>query len=279
MRIATFGVVLLAAANATSQAWATDIARPLYKAPPVPVSANTGWAGFYIGAHGGYAWGDPSLDFDPSQVPLPDGGHISGFAPASPFTLSATPKGAFGGLQVGYNWQLGRTVFGIETDASLAIAGGQRAEADFTNKFRQFGAKSLTIGNVSLESRLRAFGTVRGRLGYASQNVLVYATGGLAWERIENTVTAAAETTQDGDGSVDVIGKFNNSKTLRETAFGYAVGGGLEVALDAHWSARGEYMFLGFPDHRQTLNEVSPATTLSSGLDLHIVRAGLSYRF
>jgi outer membrane immunogenic protein len=279
MRIATFGVVLLAAASATNQVWATDIATPVYKAPPVPVSANTDWAGFYIGAHGGYAWGDPTLDFDPAQVPLPESGPITGFAPASPFTLSSTPKGAFGGLQLGYNWQFGRTVYGIETDVSLANAGGQRAERDFTNQFRLFSAQSRTIGNVSLESRLRVFGTVRGRLGYASHNVLVYATGGLAWERIENTVTAAGETTQDSDSSVNFVGSFNNSQSLRETLFGYAVGGGLEIALDAHWSARGEYMFLGFPDHRRTLNEVSPAATLSSGLDLHIVRAGLSYRF
>ena len=170
MRIATFGVVLLAAANATSQAWATDIARPLYKAPPVPVSANTGWAGFYIGAHGGYAWGDPSLDFDPSQVPLPDGGHISGFAPASPFTLSATPKGAFGGLQVGYNWQLFKaaalsTLLGVGSE--LGSTTGTGGNSDVIIALRRGSSDSLNqIGQKVVQRNLNIQPTLTIRPGF-----------------------------------------------------------------------------------------------------------------
>jgi hypothetical protein len=91
--------------------------------------------GPYIGGNLGYGWGDVS-------------------------NSGAKPSGVLGGLQVGYNWQNGAWVAGIEGDLQLNAADDTFAPWKFSNPW---------------------FGTVRGRIGYAFNNVLLYGTGGLAF--------------------------------------------------------------------------------------------------
>jgi outer membrane immunogenic protein len=125
---------------------------PVQQAPTyftkAPV-AVAGWTGPYIGVHAGYGWGS----FDTS---VPE---------------SLEPKGGFGGIQSGYNWQLSRNwVVGVEADSS-------------------WGSINQTVGATNVD--IDATGTVRARLGYAMNNVLFYGTGGLAWAHADS-VTAAA---------------------------------------------------------------------------------------
>jgi outer membrane immunogenic protein len=124
-------------------------------APAYPVKApvySTGWTGSYIGVHGGYAWGS----FDT----------LTGAGAAS-----LDPKGGFGGIQTGYNWQPTRNwVIGLESDSS-------------------WGSINQTVGATNVD--VDAMGTVRARLGYAMNNILFYGTGGLAWAHADS-VTAGA---------------------------------------------------------------------------------------
>lgn len=104
--------------------------------------AVAGWNGPYIGVHAGYGWG--SLD-------------------SSPIAILDDARGAFGGIQSGYNWQLSRNwVVGLEGDTS-------------------WGSIDQSIGANNVE--IDALGTARARLGYTTGNILFYATGGLAWAR------------------------------------------------------------------------------------------------
>jgi outer membrane immunogenic protein len=130
---------------------------PVYKAPAV---APFGWAGLFIGAHGGFA-------------------RLSESATAVPFGSSLHAGGGFGGGQIGYNTYLtGNWVLGSVLDLSA----GDLARS----------APRLATVAAEASSRIDYFGTARARLGYAFDHWLPYATAGTAWahNRFSNIVTA-----------------------------------------------------------------------------------------
>ena len=86
-------------------------------ASPVPQLAAPGWAGFYLGIHGGYGWGDNN--FSQTVFPVPPFAAVQGFK----------SQGAIYGAQAGYNWQFGRAVTGLEIDFSAANISGSSATA------------------------------------------------------------------------------------------------------------------------------------------------------
>jgi outer membrane immunogenic protein len=205
--VAIASVVLCAAAS--SGAWAADLGPYKPYNPPAPAPAPyvepAIWEGAYIGVNGGYGWSN------------------SGATDAD---------GAFGGGQIGYNWQRGRLVFGIEGD------------------FQGSDINSSNSGLVG--SDMDWFSTVRGRVGLANGPLLIYGTGGVAFADITNRFTVV----EDSD-----------------TKTGYAVGGGLEYAFAPNWSAKAEYLFLGFGD------DTVAGTTIKVDDDVHTARVGLNYHF
>jgi outer membrane immunogenic protein len=145
--------------------------------------------------------------------------------------LTGEPSGIAGGVQAGYNWQFGQLVLGGEADIQGSAAEDTFAAYKFSNPW---------------------FGTVRGRLGYALSNVLLYATAGLGY----------------GGGRLVIAGLSED-----QTHFGWTGGGGIEMGLTANWSAKAEYLFISLSDKTYVL---SGAT---SGIDSHLVRFGVNYRF
>jgi outer membrane immunogenic protein len=203
------------AALGMAPAIAADLpARTYTKAPaiaPLPT-----WAGFYIGAMGGYA----SEDGD------------NGI------------KGGFGGGTVGYNWQSGIYVFGIEADAA-------GADISATANFPGFSA----------EDKLRALGTVRGRVGFTYQQVLFYGTGGFAW----------ADERASGAG-------LGVSLSETKTRTGWTAGGGMEVMFAPHWSVKGEYLYRSF-DSENFFAGTIPGGIDSGKLNIHSGQVGVNYHF
>ena len=129
--------------------WGPAQAPTYFTKAPVQVA---GWTGPYIGVHGGYGWGS----FDT----------VGAFTPQS-----QDPKGGFGGIQSGYNWQLSRNwVVGVEGDSS-------------------WGSISQNAGGINVD--IDAMGSVRTRLGYAMNNLLFYGTGGLAWAHADSVTNVA----------------------------------------------------------------------------------------
>ena len=143
--LASAGLCVL---SAFAPAMAADLAAaPRYtKAPEAPLAVYN-WTGFYIGGFGGYASENTSVG----------------------------PKmsGGFGGGTLGYNWQTGNIVFGLEADG-----GGADVNA------------STAAGGITGTSRIDALGTVRGRIGIAVDKVLFYGTGGYAWA--DNKISLSA---------------------------------------------------------------------------------------
>ena len=133
------------------------------------------WAGFYIGAHGGYGWGRHDFGEVVSLTPLQTLGDIDF-------------RGWVAGGQAGYNWQYGRWVAGFEVDGSATRICGES-----TPFVQNLGGGVTTTDIVSDD--VKYLGTVRTRVGgavpFANTDVLLYGTAGLAWERLHRTETNA----------------------------------------------------------------------------------------
>ena len=140
----------LIALGAAAPAVAADLAaRPYTKAPPM-IAAVYDWSGFYIGANGG--WGSSHKCWDFCRAPLPEGCH------------DAT-GGTVGG-QVGYRWQAGTFVFGLEAQGNWADFKGSNV--------------SLLFPGFTNHTEIDAFGLFTGQVGYAWNNALLYVKGGAA---------------------------------------------------------------------------------------------------
>jgi outer membrane immunogenic protein len=136
------GIVATAALLATPfAASAADIHMPVKGYRTTVAYSN--WTGFYAGLNAGYVWGTSNWDFPATTV---------------------KPKGYLLGGTVGYNYQMGSIVWGLEGDAAWARVNGS----------------TICLDPLSCETQLRWLATARGRIGYAFDRWLPYVTGGLA---------------------------------------------------------------------------------------------------
>jgi len=243
---------------AAGSANAADIAAPVYKAPPVAPVYN--WSGFYIGGHGGCAASKHNYSTAIADSDGPDPGTFFAFD-------SDRGGGCFGGGQIGFNWQFPGSAFvwGVEADA---------AWSNIVNKgsFGEFEVGEAEILSL-YESKLKAFGTVRGRIGWAtswwSVPVLPYFAGGFAWGRNTLSVT-----------NIDVATAFSDTQTHT----GWTVGGGIEVALGSNWSLKGEYLYIDLGSKTYNVAAfddgiATRSTPWDMSLKIQSVKIGLNYRF
>jgi outer membrane immunogenic protein len=151
-------------------------------------------------------------------------------------TGGLSPSGFTGGIQGGYNWQSGPWVYGVESDFNLSSAGATFADYQFSNPW---------------------FGTLRGRAGFATNNVFLYGTAGLAL----------------GVSTVARSGLSDTSAHL-----GWTIGAGVEfglapLGLAPNWSAKVEYLYLGLSPSAVTPASVSP------NFPSNVLRVGVNYHF
>jgi outer membrane immunogenic protein len=261
MKTSLIGIAAIASLLTTS-ALAADLAPRVYTKAPPPVAVYD-WTGFYIGGNVGYSWGRSSTTqaFSDSVT-----GTVLSAAPTK-FDLN----GVIGGGQLGYNWQAGNLVLGIEADVD---GSGQ------SNSGTLFvvGCGATCPGSLASSERVSAFGTARGRVGFAVDRWMFYATGGLSWQ---SDATSYSFTTKGGA----IVGIGSSSATRA----GYAIGGGIETALSGNWTGGLEYLYLdtgSFNSNTTTIPApgIGPFPALSVVTDStrvqnNIVRARLNYRF
>jgi outer membrane immunogenic protein len=226
-------VALVALATATPVAAADMGARYPVKAPP-PVAAVWNWTGFYVGVNGGYGWGRSNWALLP--LGLNEGSH--------------DPSGGTFGGQIGYNWQVGGWVFGLEAQGNWADFSGQNVSA----------VAPLFTNRTSID----AFGLFTGKIGYAWNNVMVYAKGGAAVQAVDYRYFTTA---------TGVVGGRAD-----DTRWGAVVGAGLEYAFTPNWSVGVEYnhMFMGRHDVTFT---PAPNVTDRIKLDTDVFTGRVNYRF
>jgi outer membrane immunogenic protein len=179
------------------------------------------------------------------------GGQIGGLWAAGNYTvpsaaLSFGENGSsfFGGVHAGYNYQNAAWVFGLQGEI---------------NYLNARGTEFVSIYPYSVQQNW--LGSIDGRVGYAYKNALFYAIGGVAFT--DSTDRALA---------LGTVYSFNGPSV------GYDIGGGIEYALNNHWSARVEYRYYDFGrQNNLAVGLVLPAHSYT--LNDNTVRVGLSYRF
>lgn len=253
-------VVILFAVSSAGLVTAADLRMPV-KAPAMVVAET--WSGLYIGGHAGYAWGDQETSIVESTSPLFPAPAVIGF----PAPLDANPKGLLGGAQLGYNLQFGSWVLGIEGDISGSPSGSDSAQ--FTAAF----VAPIIIGSASLTQDVNWLATVRGRLGYTWGPGLAYFTGGAAWADVDYSGSFASAS-----------GATSSTLNAGNTLSGYVIGGGYEHRFSQNWSVRLEYLYYDLDSAtlsvaaQQPFNEVTTTWSIPD-LQLHVVRAGVNYKF
>lgn len=219
----------LVAFAAGAQAADLGVARaPVAAAVVAPVY---NWTGVFIGGQVGYEW--------------------ARFARVNtvPFANTYNGSGLVGGLHAGYNWQgASPLVVGVIADIEAAGVNGNDAN----------------VGGSLDRGRIQWQGSLRGRLGFAADRALIYATGGLAF------------------GGLSFSNDNGVVNTFNRTRIGWTLGAGVEYAINPNWSVGVEYRYTdfgrasspGFPAALPNGAAGYQTTTTS-----HAVRATLSYHF
>ena len=231
-------------------------------------SAADPWTGLYVGAAAGYGWGSSSSTIVPNAVEGP-GGIGAGDPVNGPLPSNPRYNGFVGGGEVGYNARFGNFVAGLEADLSYSALHGSNTAT---------GAPFIGgIFSTTLDARLNWFGTVRGRLGVlASNDLLVYATGGFAYGNAKTTATA---TNLNG---CDFFNRYCLSGSTGGVSAGWAAGAGLEYAAAPGWTVKAEYLHIDLGERSVTFydaHEPGGALTATATTRADIVRVGLNYHF
>lgn len=225
------------------------------------------WSGFYLGATAGGAWTKDKLQLDASGTYLAS--DASAFSALGSTDFNHT-SGIFGG-KLGFNGQFENWVLGLEGDWSrLRI---RESTSIFGRPFSDPSLAYYAGFNEAVSSDWVA--TVRGRAGYAFDNLLVYGTAGLAFGNQRFSVSEYDHAPRGtGDGSSWASGSG--------VKVGWSAGGGIDYALWDNWIVSAEYLHID-------LGKVEATTSIDTGnvavlnysakLESDIVRAGISYKF
>jgi outer membrane immunogenic protein len=225
------GVALAALACGPALAADMPVRRGMpVKAPPPVVAQIYNWSGMYIGAHVGAGWGDKCF----AEVGVGGDGCHEG-------------DGWLGGGQIGYNWQSGNVVFGVEFSGSIADITGSHP--------------SLIDPNFVYSSDVSSVFMLTGRVGYAFDRLLAYVTGGGAWVRDRTEVA--------------LVGVGSDS--VKQTRSGWTIGAGLEYAFSPNWSIAGQYNYIDLGD--KDVSFPLAQFTVNTEQDLHLATVRLNYRF
>lgn len=215
------------------------------------------WAGFYAGVNaGGGLTASPAPGTALGTVPDGDNDmRGNGFA---------------GGVQAGYNFMnlLGRPNWFAGVEGDIGYLGIRASHIDWNDVLR-------------MSQKTTWYGTARARFGTTTGPALLYVTGGAAFVHVENGI---APTLTPAEVQAAQPGATITSDIRSETKAGWTLGGGTEVALDARWSARLEYLYIDAGRSKRTSVFTIPGL-ISAPLDtnasnrFHVIRAGLNYSF
>jgi outer membrane immunogenic protein len=228
---------------------------------PLPVFT---WSGFYLGLNGGGGVASISRDGYYDTNPISDRHHNTGY---------------FAGGQIGYNMQISPNfVLGIEADfqGSNFNKGINCAAGPDANN-----GGSCYDDSSSASLDIRNFGTVRGRLGYAMNQWLFFVTGGLAYGDVRYSVQ---DYSNNNCGGIPVCSGTGSTSKMQ---VGWAVGAGVEYAINQNWSVKLEYLHLDLGNKSMTpaagynANNNTPTNDFTAKIKAtaDLARFGVNYRF
>ena len=254
-RMKNFRVGLLASVSSAALISAAAAADMPAKAPPPILAPVMSWTGPYIGLNLGAAWNRAEF----SDLGNSTAGGIRYEFPRSisdPFWSPDSARFTLG-AQAGYNYQLGNFVLGIEGDVNWV-----------DGKTSTTFLPPIVGVAVNATSDLKWMATIRGRVGLAFSQVLVYGTGGVAFAHFS-----------DNWGLADLgANEFSNS----ETQTGWVAGGGVEYMFARNWTAKVEGLYADFGSTDLTvINPGGQSGPYTSRFQHTVatVRAGLNWKW
>ena len=222
------------------------MAAELRRAVPAftPPSANYDWTGLYIGGFGEVSWSRTS------------GGAINLATGAASPAVNGNLPNWHGGMQLGFDYMMpSRLLIGVAADVTSG------------------GTKTITItdasGTNANQTTVFDSESVRGRFGYAVDNVLLYGTAGWGWSSNQYVRTQLAGTLNNATaGSDEAVNKYLS---------GWTAGAGVSLAFAQNWNVFAEYRYTSFGSTTLALplSELSTtSTTRVSAIEL-----GVNYKF
>jgi outer membrane immunogenic protein len=271
---ATSAIAFMHTASAADLPVKAPIESPLYN-----------WTGFYVGANAGFGWGRNDAHFSGDGQTGAGNDFISrvfdGPADFRQITRSQRieTEGAFGGAQLGYNWQFGGAwLAGLEADIQASDLHG-----NFT------AVAPLVPLSLSAEQKLEWFGTARGRVGYViNERFLEYVTGGLAYGQTRENSSFFSNgfggATSVVSTATCVVGSSCLGAQNSNTSLGWTAGAGIEWAATNRVTLKLEYLHIALPDSTLVMAATPPATgnatvTAVFRNQFDIVRTGLNFGF
>ena len=227
--------VSLGTLSLLSPALAADL--PYAKAPSA-VATVYDWTGAYVGGYGGGGFGNHNYN------------DTSGPAGSANFTRNYDSTGGIGGIEVGYNWQSGIYMTGVEADGFWSGIKGSDA--------------SQGLGVVD-QTNLRWGGSLRARGGIAVDRLLLFFTGGWAFGDVQQTSTVPGV----------VVDQFTNHRN------GLTAGGGIAYAVTNNLIGKLEYRYYDFGSLSRAGNPLTPSGQLpyTVASTYSVVTVGFDFKF
>jgi outer membrane immunogenic protein len=303
MALGRLAVALSVLSVSSAAAIAADLSLPPRPyAPYAPAYYHSAvvyeWTGFYVGlsAGGGFGLGGIHNNVTSALCSVAFIGLGCDLDQASSAAVAAVPggfdthpSGFIGGGQIGYNYQMGWFVWGVEADFSGAdISGSASKTVTATGLDLIAPAVIVNTATGTANQKLDWLGTLRGRVGFVPFTpLLVYATGGLAYGHVSIDTTLSETATVTGVPGVCPCSATSTASTS-STQFGWTAGGGVEWMFAPHWSLKAEFLYynLGTVSTNMTLVQLNggvPFTTIgitsTANVKGDIARGGINYRF
>lgn len=200
----------------------------------VPYVTVPNWTGFYIGAHVGGAWADLQT--------TDNNGYWAG--PGFKSQWNNTGTGVIGGGQLGYNYQTGAFVFGVEADFGGLGISHRQTPYGYSDYYSNIGSGF--------------YGDVTGRLGYAAGPALFYVKGGWAYF----------------DGGLSITDNTVAASVSKQGVDGWTIGGGIEYKINPSWGVKGEYRYFDFGN---VTADLVPGYGFTHQLTANAVTVGVNY--
>ena len=229
------------------------------KAPSQPVVEAVNWTGFYIGGFGGATQGTADWGFVGGEVAP----HIGGF---------------LFGADIGYNYQIGRYVLGVEADVAGTDTKGGTACGPLT--ITPVGPFFLAPGpmfQMTCNAKIDWIATAAARVGFTWDRALFYVKGGGALTNEQFSATCnTAPLAPFFPNCTNPAGAPSSGFSARSDRGGWLLGFGTDFALSRNWSARAETDYISFGDTNVT---ASDGSALRVGMHFWEEKIGLNYRF
>ncbi len=244
-RILIAGAFALAAGG---QALAADLPPPVAPPPRAPatyipmVSPVYNWGGIYIGINGGYGFGSSN--------------NWTGTGAIGASTGNFNTAGGLVGGTVGFNYQMGGFVIGLEADGDWSDIKGSSVLG-----CGPLGAAAGIPAGITCQTSSTWLSTVRGRAGWAWDRILLYGTGGGAFGNVTATTV--------GSGFA----------ATSNTEVGWTAGAGIEAAFAQNWTAKVEYLYVSLQNGTCVTACGSPTNPPAVSFKENLVRAGINYKF